>query len=251
MGLVYQAAKDQITSYDEGVVPWSKALIEPGRKEARVKAAQLSLEEAEQIILKLDQMAMSRQHEGIAAMLAEEMESILLAVRLVKTETKEEFTGILGVGANLDIAWLRPKDVGGTKLNSAQTASLGLYAGTIAAVYTWTQTFVANTAQDIIPEQTSAEEAAVIHLGAIDPVEVPKIDMMTPYLAGIAAPAQSTPFNVRKGFGVQEMPFIRFEKPIIVGPEKKQRISLMPNISGDSKFQLLSLIIARAQEMSA
>jgi len=250
MGLVFQATKGLIRDFPEETVSWKKALIEPGKAVTDVKCAPLSAEEVEMILLKLDQMAMSVQHEGIAKMVAEEAESILLAIRMVKDETKSPFAGILGAGANLDMMWLRPKDVGGTLLNPAATSSKGLYDGTSGGVLTWTHSFTADTAAAIIPEQTMAEEAAVVHLGAIDPVEVPKIGAMKVTLAGIPAPAQSTPFNIRGSFGTQTLPFVRFEKPIIVGPEKTQKIELEPDITGDSKFQLMSLLIAKAEKLT-
>lgn len=250
MGLVYQQAKGLIANYAEKTEVWTKALIEPGKAEASAKCAELTSAEVERILLKVDQLALSRQNEAIAVMLAEEMESILIAARMVKTESKAAFAGILGVGSQLDVMWLRPKDVGGSLLRgTADAGSLGLYGGGGGAVYTWLQTFIADTSDDIIPEQSMAEEAAVIHLGLIDPVEVPKCNAIRFTLAGIAAPAQSLPFNLRKSFGTEDMPVVRFEKPIIIGPEKKQKIDIMPNISGDSKPQLLSLLFGQAQDL--
>lgn len=250
MGLVYQQAKGLIANYAEKTEVWTKALIEPGKAEASAKCAELTSAEVERILLKLDQLALSRQNEAIAVMLAEEMESILIAARMVKTESKAAFAGILGVGSQLDVTWLRPKDVGDSLLNGAESSDLGLYGGTSGGVYTWLQTFVANTSDDIIPEQTMAEEAAVIHLGLIDPVEVPKCNAIRFTLAGIAAPAQPLPFNLRKSLGIYDLPVIRFEKPIIIGPERKQKIDIMPNISGDSKPQLLSLLFGQAQDLT-
>jgi len=259
MGIVYQANKallelpdpDFAERFKDQELIFRNALIQPGQVESTVKVAELTKEEVERIMLKLDQLAMSVQHEGIANMIAEELDSILVAIRMVKTETKEPFMGLLGFGAALDIAWLRPKDVGGSLLNPAGTASKGLYGGTSGGVYTWLNTFTANTAAEVIPEQTMAEEAAVIHLGAIDPVEVPKCNAITFTIAGIPAPAQSLPFNIRRTFGDNSVPFVRFEKPIIIGPEKKQKVEVMPNISGDSKFQLLSFLIAKAESLTA
>jgi len=251
MGVVYQKAKDAgwIKSYPEESVRWEKALIEPGRPEATVKAAALTAEEADRLFLKLDMLTQTTQHEGIAYMVAEEADSILLLVRMVKTQSKADFYGILGAGKNLDIAWLRPKGVGGPLLNPAAATGKGLYGGTSGGVYSWQRAFTANTSDDVIPEQTMAEEAGVIHLGAIDPIEVPKLNMIKFTLAGIPAPAQSLPFNIRKGFGVEYLPFIRFEKPIIVGPERKQKVEVMPAITGDSKFQLLTLLVAKAESL--
>jgi len=258
MGIIYQANKgllelpetDFLAKFKEQDLKFTEALIQPGQAEATVKAAELTKEEVRRILLKLDQLAMSGQHEGIANMVAEEVESILLAIRMVKTETKEPFMGLLGFGSQLDIRWLVPKDIGATWFTS-DTGSIGLYAGTAGAVYTWLNTFTANTEQNIIPEQTLKEEVGMIMLGAIDPVEVPKCNKITFTLAGVSAPTQSLPFNVRRTFGDNSVPFVRFEKPIIVGPEKKIKVSVMPNISGDSKLQLLALVIAKAESLTA
>jgi hypothetical protein len=250
MGIVYQGNKGLIKSYVEETVKYKNALVEPGKTEAEIKLAPLSSGEVERILLKLDMLAIEKMNDPVAIMVAEEVESILTLIRMVKAETKAEFAGILGAGSNLDIAWLRPKDVGGALLNPAGTANKGLYGGASGGIYTWLQTFTANTSDDLIPEQIMAEEAGVIHLGAIDPVEVPKLNTIRFALAGIPTPAQSLPFNIRHTFGADSLPLVRFEKPIIVGPEKKQAIDVMPNISGDSKFQLLSLLAAKAESLT-
>jgi len=250
MGIVYQGNKGLIKSFVEETVKYKNALIEPGKTEAEVKLAPLSSGEVERILLKLDMLAMEKACPPVAIMIAEEAESILTLIRMVKVESKAEFAGILGAGSNLDIAWLRARDVGGALLNPAATANKGLYGGTSGGVYTWLQSFTANTSDDLIPDQIMAEEAGVIHLGAIDPVEVPKLNAILFTLAGIPTPAQSLPFNIRQSFGSETLPFVRFEKPIIVGPEKRQRIDVMPNITGDSKFQLMSLLVAKAEDLT-
>ena len=231
---------------------WGKALIEAGKAEAEVKVATLSPDEVDIILLKLDQLTMSTQHEGIAKMVAEEAESILIAIRMVKAETKAKFQGVLGSGANLDIMWLRPQDVGGAILRgTADAGNLGLWGGSGGAVFTWLHTWTtAGTSEVMIPEQTMAEEGAVIHLGAIDPIEVPKCNAMKVTLAGIPAPAQSLPFNIRQGFGNYSLPFVKFEKPIIIGPEKTQKLEINATVSGgDIKLQLLSFLIAKAEKL--
>ncbi|MEM2338598.1 MAG: hypothetical protein QXW83_00175 [Nitrososphaerales archaeon] len=250
MGIIYKANKDRIRSLPEETVKVTDVLIEPGKTAAEVKLAPLSREEYERILLKLDMLAIDRNNEAIAVMVAEEVDPIITLIRMVKVETKEEFTGILGSGANLDITWLRPKDVGGPLLNSAGASNKGLYGGANGGVYSWLHTFTANTSEDIIPEQIMAKTAGVIHLGAIDPVEVPKVNAIQFTIAGIPSPAQSMKFNIRSSFGTESLPFVRFEKPVIVGPEKRQKITVMPNISGDSKLELLSLLVTKAEALT-
>jgi len=252
MGKVYLANTGLIKPYNEGTMKVKKALLQTGQGEVDVKAASLSADEVEVILLKLDQLALTYQSEAIATMLAEEVESILAAIRMVKDETKEPFMGIQALGSALDIAWLRPRNVGETNtLNHAGTAGLGLYSGTSAAVYSWLHSFIAGTDADIIPQQTMAEEAAVVHLGAIDTSEIPKVNAITFVLQGVPSPTQSMPFNIRRGLSYFDVPFVRFEKPIIIGPEKQQKLTLTPNITGDSKVELLSLLITKASLLVA
>jgi len=110
-----------VRAYEAKTETWAKALISPGQDVVSTKLATLSAAEVNLILMKLDMLAPMRQNPGIAAMLAEEADSILTAVRMVKTNTKEAFRGILGTGAALDICWLRAKDVGGPILNSAHS----------------------------------------------------------------------------------------------------------------------------------
>lgn len=248
MGLVYQQVKTLIKSFPEETIEWDKALIEPGKQKVAVKLAPLSGEEAELIALKLDQLAMSRQHEGIAVMIAEEFDSILTAVRMVKDQTKSPFAGILGVGAQLDIQWLRAEQIGASLLDAGTAvATEGPWQNGLT---NWLKTLTAGTNDYIIDPQTMAEEAALIHLGAIDPVEVPKVEAVEFELAGIASPAQSCAWEMRERFGTDRLPVVRWEKPVICAPERKHAIECAPYITGDTKMQLLSLLIARAQDLT-
>ena len=247
---VSQVNAHLIQDYKEETLPWGKALITPGQDAVSVKCGPLSKAEVDAILIKLDLLSLNRQNPAISAILAEEADSILVAIRRVKAETKENFRGILGAGASLDICWLRPHHVGDKYLlNSAATTDVGLWGGTVAAVYTWLHTLVANTADNIIDEQTMVKEAAVIHLGAIDPIEVPKLEAITFKISGITSPAQSLAFSKRSTFGTELTPVVRFEKPVFVGPDKKQEIGLYPQVSGDTKFELLSLLITKAENL--
>lgn len=248
MGKVYEENTGLIKDYAEETKKTDLALIEPGRAEAEVKLHSMTAKEVEGILLKLDVLASEKQNDAIATMVAEEAEAVLMLARMVKTETKQPYQGILGSGAAMEIVWLLPVDVGGSMMRTETAASQGLYGGTYAAVYTWLHTFAAaNTADDIIPEQTMKEEAGVIHLGMIDHAAVPKVGRMIIKIAGIPSPAQSLPFSHVDG---SELAFARFEKPIIIGPEKKQAMSVMPHITGDSKLELLSILIGKAEDIT-
>ena len=252
MGLIWNNCKGLARqSYADETVNWKKALIEPGKDQASVKVGSLSSEEVELICLGLDQLIQSRYNEAVAVAMAEEMESILTLARMVKAETKAPFQGSLAVGTQLAMMLLRPKDIGGSLLNPAGTASCGLYAGTSASVYTWLHTFTENASEYMIPTQTMYQWAGVIHLGLLDTVEIPKVNALQWTLAGLASVPQSVSNTMKKSMGQTfDVSFARFDKPVIVGPLRSQRLALMPYATGDSKPELVSLLFARAQDLS-
>lgn len=247
--LVYLESKHLIKDYQDETREITNILIQPGQMSVSQKLSFLSAAEVDAILHKLDALAMSVMNEAVAIMVAEEVPGILLAIRMVKAESKESFAGMLGAGRTLDIAWLRAKDIGGTILNPATTGSKGVHGQTNATT-AWLYEHTADTSTEIIPEQTMKEEAGVIHLGAMDPIEVPKLESIKFTLAGVPTPAQSLEFRVRKGFGNNEVAVARFEKPVIVGPEKKQKIEVEPYADGDDKCQMLSFLIAMAEDLS-
>lgn len=249
MGIVFSANRALVANYQEETATIRDILIEPGRPEASVKLAPLTSVEVDKILKKLDSLVMQLANPAIATIVAEEVQAILVAIRMCKTETKEDFMGLLSAGSNLDICWLRPMHIGSSLL-ATSGSNKGLYAGTNAAVLTWLHNFTATTETDMVPEQTMKEEAVVIHLGAVNPIEDPKLESIKFYLAGIPTPAQSCEFRgIRKSFGSQDVPIVRFEKPIIVGPEKKQQIKVKPYVTGNDKCQLLSLLITKSEDM--
>jgi len=250
MGIVFNTNRALVREYGEETALIKDILIEPGRPEASVKLATLSSFEVDRILKKLDALVMQLSNPAIATIVAEETQAIIVAIRMVKTETKEEFMGLLSAGSNLDICWLRPCHIGCSLLSTGGTSSTGLYAGTGAAVLSWLHNFTTTTETDIVPSQVMKEECTVIHLGAINPIEDPKVEAIKFYLAGIPTPAQSLEFRgVRKTFGTYDLPIVRFEKPIIIGPEKTQQIKIKPYATGNDKCQLISFLIAKSEDM--
>lgn len=251
MGIVFQTNRALVKDYAEETAVIRDILIEPGREQSQVKLAPMSSLECDRLLKKLDTLAMQTMDTSVATILAEEAQSILVLVRVVKTETKESFMGILGSGSNLDIGWLRAQTVGSViTRGTAAAGALGLWGGGGGAIDTWLHTVAAaGAAETIFPSQTMLEEAGLIHLGVIDPIEVPKIDAIMFTIAGIPTPAQSLNLQVRKAFGTNITPIVRFEKPVLVGPEKTQKIDTFTFAAGDTRLQLLTLVVAQAEKL--
>ena len=247
MGLVYNENEALIRAYPDEQVLVEDALITIGQEGVEVGVAAVSEKEVRAYLQKVDLLAHSKQNEGIAIAVSDAFPTLLTALRMVKKESKQPFRGIKGSGAALDIIFMRPEDVGGAIMSSGGTGSMGLYAGTGAAVLTWLATFVAGTSRSMIPSQVMKEEAACVHIGAIDTVDIPKINRTKFTLAGTPTPSQHVQLNIKDG---SELPFARWEMPILVPPEGTQQVQVDPYISGDSKYELISFLIAKAEDLT-
>lgn len=247
MGLVFTENEALIKAYPDEQLSVEDALITVGQEAVEVGVAAVSEKEVRAYLNKIDLLTHSKQNEAIAIAVADAFPTLLTALRMVKKESKQPYRGIKGSGAALDLEFLIPEHVGGTILNPVATSAKGLYGGTNAAVRTWLQTFVAGTSDDIIPSQVMKEEAAVVHIGAIDTVEVPKINRIKFTLSGVATPAQTVQHNITNG---SDVPFAKWEMPVLVPPEGTQLVEVDPYIDGDSKFELISFLIAKAEDLT-
>ena len=255
MGLVYLKNEDLVKDYpakkekigaDTDAV--CEALMAHGQETVTKDCDSLTAGEARAILLKLDKLANDRQNDVIAAAVAEAASAVITAVRMVKKETNgSEFRGIKAQGQQLDAVWLTPQMVGGTILNTAVAGSLGLHGGTGAAVLPWLVTVgTAGTEETMIPEQSMKEEGAVVHIAVMDTVAVPKYNRVLWTIDG--TPGHTQPLSLNQLDG-SELAFQAWEMPIIIGPEMSQKLEIDPNIAGDSKIELLSVVIAQASDL--
>ncbi len=225
-------------------------LVNPSQAEPTFKLAGLTRAEAATILKKLDSLAPGWSPQ-VAMMLAEGAMAVIQTVRLAKYQSQQNFRGTFAQGGELDLRLLRPKDVGGAILRgTAAAGTLGLYGGTGAAVYTWLNTVVVNTAANMIPSQTMSQWAAMCYLGFIDPIEVPPNDAHQFTLFNVAVPPQPSDFKLIKTFDANEIPVVKLEKPVIIPPLGIQALSVMPWRSGDSKIQPIAVIAARSQDLT-
>jgi hypothetical protein len=239
-----------------GSFNWTSALIDSGKTAVALTLMGLSPDEVNAVCSKLDMIFRNPENQDIANMIAEEILNILAAIEAVKWQTQSSFGGILAQGTQLDIWPMRPKDVGGALLNPAATGSKGLYGGTSAGVFDWLKAaLTGGTNTDYIPSQVMWQYAGMIHLGAIEKIQIPKIEGIQFTLGGVASPPQPCSRNYKKMWGVgREVSFTRFEKPVLIPPLKTQLVQVAPDgpatATNDSDFEMISLIIAQSQNKS-
>ena len=248
MGLVYNQVGTWVKAYAAGVEKVKEAVITPGQATTDITVETVSREEIDELAKKLDVLANYRQNEAIAAMVAKSFPAIVTALRWVKAESVQEFRGMKAVGKQLDVAWLVPEDIGGTILDKDQGSNKHAWAE--ASGYTkWLPpaVFAVGTAKPVIPEQTMKDEAACVHLGMIDTVAIPKVNKISFTVSGQRAPDQSLSFTHTDG---SELSFQEYEYPVIVGPKQQQKVEVDGYIAGDSKPELLTLLIAMAEDLA-
>jgi hypothetical protein len=234
---------------DNDAEPITGAIMTTGKDAASGDMASFSRDEVTHLLRKVDTLVPSDQESFISKIVGENFASIITLARLVKKQAGGVFAGELASGIDQDIWLLEPKDIGGLLMNPALVAVSAIYGTAIPpAVFTWYYAaFAANTAINIIPPQAMSQYCGVVHLGMIDWVEVPKLNAYQYTMSGQAGPRQSLSW-FREKMGSKAVSVARFELPIIVGPLKASGLAVLPNIAGASKVQLISFLIARAQD---
>lgn len=252
MGLIAQTCRDKIRNYIEETVTVTSVLTDIGKERLPIKLGPLDASEVKTLIEDLDKTYDSREHEAIAVAVAEEIDAIITAVRMVNAETRAGYGSITNGGTALDAVPLRGAHVGTTTItNNAGTVSKGLYAGTVSAVYDWIKSWAAGTSQILYPSQAMAKEAAIVWLGFIDTVAVPKVDGVKFTLNGVDTAVQSLKFNHRHAKSDVDTAFVKLKKPVLFAPRKTCALTLYPNISGDSKVEPVALLITMSQNLTA
>jgi hypothetical protein len=239
---------------DGGPVDWTSALIDAGKAVTSLTVQSLTPDEVNAIISKLDMIYRAPEHQDLANMVAEEILNILCTVCAVKWQTQGSFGGILAQGTQLDIWPLRPLDVGGILLSPGAPCvsanATGLYGASGTLAYTWTNGGVtAGTTVAIVPAQTMWQYAGMIYLGGFEPTAIPKISGIQFALAGSSCPPQPVTYSFHKNWGsvTFEPAFTRFEKPVIIPPLKQQTVTVVPDVTGSTDFELIALVVAQAQ----
>lgn len=252
MGAVYRHGKASglVKAYPDETRPLTYGMINVGKQAMSAKLSEISEYEVDTFVHDLDAMANDQQNPEIANAVAQELPALIDALRMVNAETKQGYGGIRGMGGELDVAWLTPAMIGNnTLLNNANTSLLGI-AAAANGTRTWTITWAAGTAQDIIPSQQMVQYAACVHIGAISTIDIPKLNRMRFTLSGVNTPLQPLNFNHRRKESDADMRFVKFKQSIIAGPLKTQVVTAYPNLTGDDKLELLSVVIAKAESLT-
>ena len=199
-------------------------IVIAGRKE---KASALSSAEVQAFVTQLDAIIHSQQCPVVKDIIARNARLLLDAIRVVNINTKQGFKGFAARGSELEINYVRPKTFNKT---------------------TWLQSIASAGTVSWLAETKALEEEALVILGWIDPIEVPKIDAVLYTKDGDPLPAQTLPFEVRDAFGTIKTPVVEQKLPITVLPEHKIKIDMNAFATGDDKIQPIAFHIRKAAD---
>lgn len=233
------------------------ALISPGKVAVNQAVAGMTSDELAALIAKIDAIYRSDVSTPISDMVSDGINAAVTLVRIIAqaAQGSSQFAGILSSGQQLDVWPLRPKDVGGAFLNGAGVAALGLYGGVSGGVFSWLNpAVVAGIASVLIPPQTSSGQSpygGMVIFGGIEKTYTPKIESISLVLQGQPVgtiPAQPCSMTAKRTFGDDnDISVFRLEKPVIITQNENFGISIMPNVSGVTNFELIALMCGQVQ----
>ncbi len=242
-----------IHEYPHEILDIEYATIQTQRKSVTVEQAQFSSEEVKTLLGDLDALARGNLNPEVAAMVANAFPAILAAVRWAKVKGTAEYRGQRAGGRELVATWLRGVHIGDAAItNNANTAGLGMYAGTIAAVYSWLPAeWVAGTSKNIFPSQVMTEYSAIVWLGYEETEAIPKVDGYRFSIAGQNTPVLPLKFNIQRRQAERDPVVASLLEPVIFGPLQTVRADLYPNITGQSRPEPLAILISTAEKLTA
>lgn len=240
-----------------GSVEIDFATIQTGKENVTIPQDQFSQAEIRHLLGDLDSMARQRANEEIAAIVAEAFPAIMAAVRWAKVKAAAEYKGARGIGQQLAVSWLRPVHIGGVTTpitnNSTSGASMGLYGGTGAAVYSWLPTtqWAAGTAKTWYPSQTMTENSAIVHLGFLETEAIPKVSAYRFTISGQNTPVLPLRFSAQRRQSEKDPLVAKLVEPVIFGPKQLCVGDLYPEKSGESQPEDLAIVVTLAQNLTA
>ncbi len=198
-----------------------------GRKE---KASALTVAEVETFVNQLEAIVHQTQSPIVKDIIARNARLILDVIRVVNVETKQGFKGMAARAGELEINYIRPRTLG-------KTTWLQTIAGTPPITVAW------------LSETTALEGEALVILGWIDPIEVPKIDAVLYTKDGDPLPVQTLPFEAKDA--AIKTPAVEQKIPVVILPKHKIKIDLNAFATGDDKIQPIGFHIRASADFMA
>ena len=184
----------------------------------------------------------------IADIIARNSPRLWDAVRMVNTTTKIGYKGAGARGASLLFNPLEPRDfgrAGGFPGTSPPDSWLQVPA-TVGAARLWPP-----TSGTIDMTISSLPVLSLVIFGFVDPVAVPKANIVQLVLAGDAWAEEVLDWEWREGFGENETPVYELKQPWVIQPGASYRVSVRNYITGEDRLTPIGFSVKRASDIIA
>lgn len=202
--------------------------------------------------MELDALLNWNDNPRVAEMIIRGAPRVLDAVRMVNNYTHQGFGGAAAKGQELVVNPMTTSDIleyspGSTAIASHSKYTAENWTMAIAAVGStaWSGTSTYNNPMLV----SSLPHVAHVYLGFIDPVEVPKIDMIQFIKDGTTICREYLALNWREQFGSNTVPMHELKQPWIAHPQCNYYIAAHYFITGDDKLQPIAFVVQKADQI--
>lgn len=201
----------------------------------------------------LDAFADIERNPVVAAIIARGAPRILDAVRMVNYETKNGYKGAGARGHELVV-----NPIGVNDLLEANPATAGLAADSKgAAAENWLITVTSAAAACYSGDATYNNQMLVsslpvlshVFLGWVNPIEVPKAEMIQLIKDGDPWTPENFTWQWRDTFGDNRVPTYEQKQPWVIPPGRSYYIAVDYYITGDDKLQPIGFTVKRATDI--
>jgi len=206
-------------------------------------ATDISKDELTILKEELDAFVDIDQNPTLARMIARGAPRILDAIRLVNYETKQGFGGAASRGHSLVLNPLVVADI--------------YTAGSATAKTTWLTTVTSTGAANWSGDETNVNPMLVsslpvlchVYLGFINPIEVPKVNMIQIVKNGTSWAREYIQWDWRQTFGDNRTPTYELKQPWIIPPGEHYYIPVNYFLTGDDRLEPVAFTVKRATDI--
>ena len=169
-------------------------------------------------------------------------------VRMVNLNTKLGYGGASSRGDRLMINPLEPRDLGraGGWPGTSPPDSWLQVPATVGAARLWPP-----TSGSIVLTISSLPVLGHVYFGFVNPVAVPKVNIVQLVLDSDAWPEEVMDLEWRESYGDQETPVYELRQPYVIRPGASYRISVRNYITGEDRLTPIGFSVKRASDIIA
>lgn len=211
------------------------------------KALDIPAEDFEILKQELDAFVDEAQDPVLARMVARGSPRILDGIRLVNDASKNGFKGAAARAMELLFNPLIVADINAAGAATAKTTWLTTVNATGAA--NWSGSSAAANLNNMLV--SSLPVLCHVYLGFINPIEIPKVNMLQLVKNGDAMAREYLPYNWRQTFGANRVPTYELKQPWIIPPGENYYIPVNYYLTGDDKLEPIAFTVRRATDIIA